>query len=125
MVIAFPRTVGAGLAAGVADLDAGDRACGLDTGSNVGHALDLCIVPQAGAARRDTAFGRDCGCFHDDQAGAATGNAGVVRLMPIVDEAVIGGVLAHWRHRDTVAQSDIFEGERGKQGCHEFFVFLT
>ncbi|MCY1530128.1 hypothetical protein D9M68_653040 [compost metagenome] len=122
MVVALPRPVGAGLAAGVGDLDAGHRAAGLDRRGNARHAGLLRVAPQSGAARGDAAFGRHGSRFDDHQAGTATGQAGVMRLVPVIDHAVDGAVLAHRRDRDAVAQRDIFQFKRGKQGRHAGWV---
>ncbi|MNT58383.1 hypothetical protein D3C72_1958120 [compost metagenome] len=118
MVVAFPWTVGAGLAARVGDLDAGHGAGCLD-GFDDGHeGLRQVIVPDARAAGRDAAFGRHGRRFDDHQSRAATGHARVVRQMPVVGLAIDGHVLAHGRHGDAVAQGDAFEGIGLEEGGH-------
>ncbi len=115
VVVTFPRAVGTGLAAGVGNLNAGHRAVGLDTTHNRDERLGLGIGPQAGAGRCDAALRCHCGGFDNYQTGAATGLAGVVGHVPVVDHAVGGRVLAHRRYRDAVAQGNVFEREGLKQ----------
>ena len=118
MVVAFPGVVGAGLAPCMADLDAGHGACGLDAGGNARHAVDLGVVPQAGAIGRDAALGRHARGFDDHQPRAAARHGGVVNLVPVIGETVHGAVLAHRRNGDAVAQGQAFESERGKECRH-------
>ncbi|MNZ87031.1 hypothetical protein D3C78_1058780 [compost metagenome] len=118
MVVALPRPVGAGLAPGVGDLDARHGAGGLDGAGDRGEGRGLLVAPQPGAGRGDAPFGGDGGGLDDHQAGAATGDAGVVVQVPVVDQAVGGAVLAHRRHGDAVAQGDVLELERGEQCGH-------
>ena len=111
VVVAFPWTVGAGLASGVGELDAGHGTRGLDGCGDGGEGLGLSVVPQPGAARGDTAFGRDRGGFDDEQAGAAARQRRVVHLVPVIDHAVDGHVLAHGRDGDAVAKAEVLEFE--------------
>ncbi|MNY01323.1 hypothetical protein D3C86_1338510 [compost metagenome] len=115
MVVAFPGPVGAGLAAGVGDLDAGHGTAGLDGGGDARHAGHLLIVPETGAARGDTAFRRHRRGLDDHQARTAARQPGVVRQMPVVGDTVDGAVLAHRRNGDAVAQRDVFQRKRGEQ----------
>jgi hypothetical protein len=124
MVVAFPGTVGAGLAAGVADLDAGHGTGGLDGLHDRHEGLRQLVRPDAGAARRDAAFGRHGGGFHDHQAGAAAGDAGVVRQMPFVGLAVHRHVLAHGRDGDAVAQGQVLELEGVKRADMDGFLSM-
>ncbi len=107
MVVAFPGEVGAGFAAGMGDLDAGHAAGRLDRGDGGAEGLGLGIVPEAEAARGDAPFRRDARRLDDQQAGAAARQGGEMHLVPVVQNAVLGGVLAHRRDRDAVAQRDV------------------
>ena len=69
MIVALPGTIGAGLAPGMADLDAGHRAASLDRGGDPGQPGGLFVVPQAQARRRNPPFRRDGGGFDNEQAG--------------------------------------------------------
>ena len=84
-----------GFAAGVSELNGGNGVLGRDEIDHAAHAVALLVVPEAEAMRRDAAarFGVDG--FGEDDAGAA-GRAGAqMGEMPIVHEAIGGGVLAH------------------------------
>ena len=118
MVVAFPGTVGAGLAPGVGDLDTRHRATGLDRAGNTGHALGLLVIPQPGASGADAPFRGYRSGLDDHQTGAATGQAGVMMQVPVRGHTIDSAVLAHGRHRDAVAQGDVLQLERGKQCRH-------
>ena len=110
VVIAFPRAVGAGLSAGMGDLNARHRTSGLDRRDNRPKCLGLCVGPQPCAAGRDAAFRRDSSRLHDQQAGAATGQRRKMDLVPFVDNAFVSGVLAHGGYGDPVAQCHALQG---------------
>ena len=108
VVVALPGEVGAGFAAGMGDLDAGHAAGGLDRGDGGAEGIGLGVVPEAEAARGDAAFGGDARRLDDQQAGAAAREGGEVNLVPVIQDAVLGHVLAHRRDRDAVAERDVF-----------------
>ncbi|GEM_PF-3077479 len=116
VVVTLPWLVGAGLAARMADLDAGHGASRADGCRDACHAFDLAVFPQTGASRRDAAFGRDTGGLDDHQARAATGHARVMSEVPFVHITLMGLVLAHGRNPDAVAQGDALQFE-GRKKC--------
>ena len=119
VIVAFPRTVRGRLAPRMRDLHAGNGAVLLEESDDARPLRGLFVVPDAGAARRDAALGRDGGRLGDDQAGTADGVRAEMDQVPVVDDAVIRRVLAHRRHRDAVLQRDGFERELVEQGGHE------
>jgi len=118
VVIAFPRAVGAGLAPGVGNLDTRHRACRLDRLHHRHERLGVGVAPDPGATGGDAPFRCHGGGLHYQQACTATGEAGQVHVVPVVDHAVLSHVLAHRRDGDAVAQSDIFQGVGLEQGRH-------
>src|SRR5690606_34597478 len=118
VVITVPRTVGAGLASGMGDLDARYRPVLLDGPHGRDERLGQIIVPDPGAVRGDAAFRGHGGSFDDDQAGTAPGHAGVVGEMPVIYPAIDGRVLAHGRYGNPVAEGDVLEGEGLEQRRH-------
>ncbi len=109
MVVTFPRKVGAGLASCVADLDARYGTGCLDGRDDRREGLGLLVGPDAGAARSNAALWGHSRRFDDHQPRATACEAGEVHTVPIVDQTVDSGVLAHRRNRDAVAQRDVFE----------------
>ena len=79
--------------------------------------LDVLVLPDAGIVRGDTPRGFHRGRFGEDECGAADGAATQMHQVPIVEEAVLAGVLAHRRHGDAVAQRD-FANLEGREQSH-------
>jgi len=118
MVVTLPRTVGTGLAARMADLDARYRAAGLDGSGNGRQCLSLGVIPESGTSGSNTSFRGDSRRLDGDQTGAAAGQPGVMGQMPVVNHAVGCGILAHGRYGDAIAEGDGFQLERGEQFRH-------
>ena len=119
LLVAVPRTREAALAAGVAELRAGNRADRLDEVRRTPECRRLFIGPDTGAARRHAAFGRDGQLFRNHQAGAADRAGAQVNQMPIGDHAVgAARILGHRRQRDAVAKAHVLQGEFAEQGGH-------
>ncbi|MNN25047.1 hypothetical protein D3C81_1385020 [compost metagenome] len=119
MVVTFPRAVGAGLAPGVGDLDARHRACSLDRLHHRHERLGMGVTPDTGAAGGNAPFRRYRRGLDHHQTGTATGQTGQVHVVPVVDHAVFGHVLAHRRDGNAIAQGDVFEGIGFEQCGHE------
>ena len=118
VVITFPGAIGTGFATGVGDLNARHRTCGLD-GLDHGHeCLGVGVAPDPSAAWGDASFRGDRGGLDHQQAGTTTGHAGQVNVVPVVDHAVFGHVLAHRWDSNAIAQGHIFEFERFEQSRH-------
>ena len=118
LAVAGPGAVGAGLAAGVRQLDAGDRALLVDEMRGAGERLEMPVAPDTQVLWGDAAFRRDRGGFGEDQAGAADGAAGEMHEVPVVRHALAGGILAHGRDADAVAKGDLAQAELVKQVRH-------
>ena len=122
MIVAFPpRKVGAGLASGMADLNAGYRSRSLDRLDHRCKRLGLRLVPQTGAAGSDAPFRGDRSCLDDNQARTAACEGGEMDVMPVIGQAVLGRILAHGRDSDAILERNPFQGERLEQGSHDGF----
>jgi hypothetical protein len=87
-LLAQPGAIGAGLASGVGQLDAGHGAL---SGDEAGDALqrgDLFVVPQAKVFGGNAAIGGDRDGFADHQARATDSTAAQVHQVPVVGQAV-------------------------------------
>jgi hypothetical protein len=110
--VAFPGTVGARLAAGMAELDPGDRVLLLDELDQPLERLDEGIVPDTEIAHGAAAAPLDLGRFDHDEAGAAGREFSRIHQMPIGRKTLHRRVLMHRRHHDAVLQLDTPDGQR-------------
>ncbi|KPX27266.1 Urease accessory protein UreD [Pseudomonas syringae pv. delphinii] len=118
VIIAFPRTVGAGLAACVGDLDARHATGVLDGFDDRHECLRLLVIPDTGATGGDPAFRCNGGGFNHQQTRTTTRHAGQVNVVPVIDDTVDCRVLAHRWNGDSVAQRDVFQFEGFEQCRH-------
>ena len=102
---AFPRARQPRLAAGMTELEAGDRAVRLDEGGAARQPRNEIVVPQPGVADRAAAVARHLGRFHDDEPGAALGIFAGVDQMPVGRKALDRRILMHRRHHDAVLEA--------------------
>jgi hypothetical protein len=110
-----PGWEGAGLAAGVGELDGGDAAVLLEEGGDAGEHGNVIVGVDAEVAGGDAAFRADgCG-FRHDGAGTADGTAAEVDEMPVGGVAVHRAVLAHGGDDDAVGEGDAALLERRKK----------
>src|ERR1700758_3655314 len=93
--VAFPGAVGARLAAGMAELDAGDSALLVDELDQPLQRLDESIVPEAEIADGATAAPLDLGGFDHDKARAAGGELAGIHQVPVCRETLHGRILVH------------------------------
>ncbi len=110
--VAFPRTGGARLAAGVAELDAGDRVLLLDEFDEAPERLDEFVVPDAEIADRAAAAPLHFCRLDDNETGAAGSEFAGIHQMPVGRKALDRGILVHRRHHDAVLQFDAADGQR-------------
>src|ERR1019366_10767318 len=96
-------------------LDARRRTLAVQETRDAGQKLDVRRVPDSEVVRCDAPARFHRRGFHANQPGAAHGAAAKMHQVPIGGEPVFGGVLAHGRNRDPVAQSDLADGERRHQ----------
>src|SRR6185295_17410007 len=73
LAVAGPGAVGAGLAAGVGELDAGDRALLVYEVRRAGEGLEMPLAPNTQILWGNAALRRDCRGLCEDQASAADG----------------------------------------------------
>src|SRR5258708_2280763 len=118
MVVALPRPVGAGLAPGMGDLNAGHCPGGLNRPDDGRKRLGLPVIPQSRVTWGDPAFRGHRRGLGDHQPRSAARQLGQVHVMPFVGQAVDGGVLTHGRHYDAIAQGDVPQLERLEQCTH-------
>ncbi len=113
--LALERTMGGGLAPGVGDLDAGNRALRLQQGRDAGQGGLLFVIPQPDVAMADAAGRLNAGRLDEDQGCPAEGEAAEVDEVPVLHHAIDGRVLAHRRDGDAVLEGHAPQGKRGKQ----------
>ena len=118
MIITLPRSIGRSLAAGMTNLNTGDRAVLLDLMDNAFECLRLRIVPKPKVRPTDAAFGCDRGSFDNDQSRATTRQGGIVNPMPIVYNAILSHILTHGRNDNTIAKGNVFKFVGIKETCH-------
>ena len=83
--------------------------------TGAGKGLDVLVLPDAHVGGGDAAARLDGGGFHHDERGAADGAAAEVDQMPVVGEAVVGGILAHGRYGNAVAEGHVAQCEGREQ----------
>jgi hypothetical protein len=103
------------LAPGMAELNAGDRALGLDERGAARKCGDELVVPKAGVADGAAAAARHLGRLHDDEAGAALRIAAGIDQVPIGGEAVDGRILVHGSDDDAVLERHAPQRQRRKK----------
>jgi hypothetical protein len=112
---AVPGEFAAGFAAGVGELDGGDGALGFEERDDAAEGFDVRVAPEAEVAEGNAAGGFDGGGLHHDEAGATGGAGAEVNEVPIVSEAIDGGVFTHGGDGDAVGEGDTADGEGGEE----------
>ena len=115
---AFPRALGAGLATGMCQLNAGHRAVVVNEIGDAAQCRHLLVAPDTKASWRDAPLGHHTGGFGEHQCCATGGEPAQMHEVPVVGHSVLGGVLAHGRHANAVAQRELAQGEWRKQSRH-------
>ena len=111
----FPGGGHAGLAAGVGELGAGEGAVVVEKVGDALEAGDVVVGVDAEVVRGDAAFGADGAGLGEDEGGAADGAAAEMDEVPVVGEAVDGGVLAHGGDGDAVGKREAAQFERREE----------
>ena len=83
---------------------AGDGPLGMNEVDGAPERCDVIVAPQAGIAVGNAAARLDGRCFCEHKTGATHREPAEMSEVPVVQHAVLGGVLAHRRDDDTVAQ---------------------
>ncbi|MNY24074.1 hypothetical protein D3C86_1577680 [compost metagenome] len=117
-MFAEPRPVGAGLAPGMGQLNAGNGSLGGDEAGDALQGFNLFVIPQTEVLGRDTPVGGDRRGFGKHQPGPADSAATEVDQVPVIGQAIDAGVLAHRRYRDAVEQGQLTQGVGFKQQTH-------
>jgi hypothetical protein len=112
---AFPGRHGAGLAPGVVQLDARDRALGFHEPRDTGQGLDVVVAPDPEVGGGDPAVAGDRRRLDHDQGRAAHRPAAEMDQVPVVAQPFLGAVLAHWGHHDPVAEGDAADRQGAEQ----------
>jgi len=95
----------------MADLDSRQSPLLLDEGSNAAVGIPLFVVPDTQAVRGDSAAGFYMSDFGENDACAAHCAACEMLKMPVIWNAVDGGVLAHGRNDNPVPAGYRSEGD--------------
>jgi hypothetical protein len=103
----------------VSQLDAGSGTLAVQEIDNAGEWRDVVVLPQAEVGVANATFGGHGGCLEDDQTEAAKRKSAQMHQVPIVGEAILGGILAHGRDNGTIAQGEATERGGRKQLGHE------
>ena len=111
----FPGRLRAGLAPGVAQLDAGDRPLSVDEPRDTGQGLDVLVAPDSQVSRGDPAVAGDGRGLGHDQRRPAHRPAAEMDQVPVVAQALLGTVLAHRGHDDPVAEGHAADREGAEQ----------
>ncbi len=93
--IAIPRTLHAGLTAGMRELDRGHCAVVLQESGDALERSDLLVVPDADIAMSDAALGGHRRGLDHHEPGAALGKLTQMNKMPVIGEAIGCRILAH------------------------------
>lgn len=88
------------------ELNASAHALTVDELDDAVEAGDVVVFVDAKVIGRNSAFREDGGGFEHDESSSALRTAAEMDHMPIVGEAVVGGVLAHGRDSDAVGKGD-------------------
>ncbi|EAU32853.1 conserved hypothetical protein [Aspergillus terreus NIH2624] len=107
-----PGGDGAGLAAGVGDLDADLLALAVDEVDDAAHGGDLGVLPEADVLGGDAALGQHGGGLDHHQAGAALGDAAQMGDVVVGHVAILGRVLAEGGKAQAVLKGDAADGQR-------------
>ena len=114
--VPFPWSVGAGFAACVRKLHAGNGPLGFDKSHDWCKRLGVFVVPNSEILRRDAAFRHDRRRFREDQTRSANRPAAEMDKVPLVRQAVVARILAHWGNRNAVGKCDAAQRQWVKKG---------
>jgi hypothetical protein len=112
--VLLPGDGHAGFASGVSELSAGVGAVLVQEGGDALELGDVLVLPDAEVAGADAAFRADGVGLGEDKGGTAYGAAAEMDEVPVVGEAVSGGVLAHGGDGDAVGEGEAAKFERGE-----------
>ncbi|MCY1184246.1 hypothetical protein D9M73_249250 [compost metagenome] len=122
-MFAQPGPIGAGLASGMRELHAGDRALGLDEASDPPQRLDMLVAPDTQVLVGDPPLRAHRRSFDYHQPGAPHRPASRMDQVPVVGHSVFRRVLAHRRDSDSVGQGNLAQGQGLEQLAHGITPF--
>src|SRR5271157_187998 len=93
--VTFPWPVGTGLAAGVGQLHSRHTALLVNEADDAGQWRSVLVAPDAQVLRTDASLGKHGGGLRQHERGPADGAAAKMHKVPVVNESVPAGVLAH------------------------------
>jgi hypothetical protein len=93
-------------------LDAGDGTLAVNEFSDARQHFDVLVFPDPEVSRCNASFRAHRGRLDHYQACSADCPAAQMNQMPIVGEAILGGILTHGRHGNPVAKTDAPYGQR-------------
>src|SRR5437764_14989318 len=102
----------------MSELDAGDCAVLFEETADASERLYMVIQINPAVGGADPAFGSNCGGLDDHQPSTAHGTGTEMDQVPIVREAVVRRILAHWRDGDAVPQNNILQPKLLNQTRH-------
>src|SRR5215471_11232668 len=95
---ALPGTPNTGLSPGVGELDPRRGALAANEGGDASEGRNVIVFPDARILGRDTPTRLYSRGFHEHKSGASRGAAAEMDQVPIIDEAILGRILAHGRY---------------------------
>jgi hypothetical protein len=96
-------------------LDAGDSTLAVNEFSDARQHFDMLVLPDSEVSRCNASFRAHRRRLDHYQACSADGPAAKMNQMPIVGEAILGGILTHGRHDNPVAKTDAPNGQGTQQ----------
>jgi len=109
-----PGRIGGGFAAGMGQLDTGNRSLGPDKGSDPAKSRNRLIRPYPEVPRRNPPLRGDRSRFGKHQTGPAHRPAAEMNEMPVSWQAALTAVLAHGGDKDPVFEFDLAQSQRGE-----------
>ena len=97
------------------ELDPRRGALAANEGGDASERRNVIVFPDARIRGRDTPTRLYSRGLHEHKSGACRGAAAEMDQVPIIDEAILGRILAHGRYTDAIAQRDLTNRERSKE----------
>ena len=111
----MPRALHAGLAPGVSDLDCRHRTVVFNERNGALQRMGVFRGPNAQVSVRDPALRGYGSRFGEHDSGTTHRELGKVGEMPVIGQPVHGGILAHRRDRQTIADLKLAELEGAEE----------
>ena len=112
---AKPGKIMTGFATRVRELNANGGTLRTDESSDTSQRFGVCIGPDSHVAGRNATVPRDGSRLDHDQRHSARRSTSQVYQVPIIRHALLGTVLTHGRHDDSIAELESTNGQRTQQ----------